>query len=62
MLSVVTHQGRRFGSDFWRLANAWVLIGDRQLNLVGDLFHAQNDPPRPARKGMLDGIRRKFID
>src|ERR1019366_7880535 len=38
------------------------VIGHGQLNLVADPFHAQHDMSCPARKSMLDGIRRKLID
>src|SRR5664280_969906 len=38
------------------------VIGNNQLNLIADLFHAQHDMSLPFRKSMLDGVRRKLID
>src|SRR5450830_1885418 len=38
------------------------VIGNNQLNLIADPFHAQHDMSCPLWKSMLDGVRRKLID
>src|ERR1700674_3044589 len=65
----LTHEDRHvFGATFLGnlrrilILHTHAVIGDGQLNLVADLFHAQHDTSCPVRKGMLDGVRRKLID
>jgi hypothetical protein len=38
------------------ILHAHAVVGDNQLNLIADLFHAQNDMPCPAR--LLTGVLR----
>src|ERR1017187_8903966 len=63
----LTHEdSHEVGTTFLRtfrrilILHTHTVIGNNQLNLIADVFHAQHDMSRPFRKSMLDGVRRKL--